>query len=118
MSAKDPAPSPEELRDCLSDLFYIAVQCTGYHQWALSMNRQFRNRPSSKFDLITLFRNSLSEATLLYVRKTDEFFKPLCPNHKADTLFAYRFRGYKGLGPVIPDEARIELHKRIGHLTI
>jgi len=62
--------------------------------------------------------NGVIEATLLFVRKSAEFFKPHKPSDKSDTIYSYRYRGYTAQEWIV-SRAIIytELHKRVGHGT-
>lgn len=112
-------PTPEELRRTVADCFYAAAQCATFYQW------QRYGRPSLSQDeflvrhqIDTFLSNGITEATLMFFRKTHEFFRKPGSEDKPDTLHAYRWAGYQQLGPVFPQEAVTELHKRVGHITL
>src|SRR5437763_12246700 len=66
----------------------------------------------------TYFNNGIAESALLLIRKTTEFFKPKGDRDPPDTLYAYRYLdGWAGTW-VIPKDIYIELHKRVGHITV
>ena len=66
----------------------------------------------------TYFNNGIAESALLLIRKTTEFFKPKGDRDPPDTLYAYRYLdNWPGMW-VIPKDIYIELHKRVGHITV
>ncbi len=117
---KEPPPTPEELERALEDLFYAAHQCATWHFWYLLAGGALKDVKDTAITTpATLIQNGVAEATLLFVRKTAEFFKPQDPNDKADTIYSYRYSGYTRQEWIIPfDPTYIELHKRVGHITI
>jgi hypothetical protein len=118
--AKEQPPTPEELETALEDLFYAAHQCATWHFWYLLAGSELKDTPDTTIrSSATLIQNGVAEATLLFVRKTAEFFKPKEPNDKADTIYSYRYDEYARQEWIIPfDPTYIELHKRVGHITI
>lgn len=69
-------------------------------------------------DEVRLIFNALTEANLMFVRKSAEFFKPAGPNDKPDTLYSYRYLGYTNQQWIVPSETYEEFHKRVGHITV
>ncbi|MSU49155.1 MAG: hypothetical protein EXS37_08750 [Opitutus sp.] len=117
---KDRPPSPEELEKALEDLFYAAHQCATWHFWYFLVGAVLKDaKEASIHTPTTLIQNGVAEATLLFVRNTAVFFKPQEPNDKTDTVYSYRYAGYTRQEWIIPfDPTYIELHKRVGHITI
>jgi hypothetical protein len=62
--------------------------------------------------------NGIAEASLLFFRKTHEFFKISGMHDKPDTLYAYRWLGFPNCSDVYPTITVTELHKRVGHITV
>jgi hypothetical protein len=116
----EPPPTREELVKALHDLFYVATQCTSYHyafatlfpEAAVNGTEVHPNREQR------LMLNAISEATLMFVRKSAEFFKPHERSDKPDTVYSYRYPGYTQQEWIIPQETYREFHKRVGHITI
>lgn len=118
--AKELPPTSEELETALEDLFYASHQCATWHFWYLLAGATLKDtqEPAVRGPA-TLIQNGVAEATLMFVRKSAEFFKPQEPNDKADTIYSYRYDGYTKQAWIIPfDPTYIELHKRVGHITI
>lgn len=118
MNEKEP-PTESELRSAICDCFYAASQCAMYHYWFLLA------RPAVQADDVArgmhvdqLMANGVIEAALMFFRKTHEFFKRPGIRDRSDTLYAYRWKGYTGFGPVYPAPTILELHKRVGHITV
>ncbi len=113
-------PSAEELKRALADLFYVAAQCSTYQR---AFARFFPAEAASGAEVHMtgedrLIFNSLSEANLMFVRKSAEFFKPAGKNDKPDTLYSYRYPGYTRQQWIVPEETYEEFHKRVGHITV
>jgi len=113
-------PTNEELARTLDDLFYAAHQSAIYAYWCLvrlpvetSLN-QIGIQEAGVY-----FSNGLIETSLLFVRKSAEFFKPKQPHDKPDTLYAYLYLpDWRGVWIVSRDDMYTELHKRVAHLSI
>ena len=118
--AKELPPAPEELEKALEDLFYAAHQCATWHFWFLLLGPTLKKvQDSAVRGSGALVQNGVIEATLLFIRKSAEFFKPRDPNDKPDTIYSYRYAGYTRQEWIIPfDPTYIELHKRVGHITV
>ncbi len=115
----EPEPTTAELRAAVKDCFYAATQCATYHYWFLYARPLLEtNEDLQPLKLPQFMANGISEATLLFFRKTHEFFKTAEARDKPDTLYAYRWTGFPHCGEVYPAAAVIELHKRIGHVTV
>lgn len=116
----EPAPSAGELKKALPDLFYVAGQCSAYQR---AFTRFFPAEAASGAEVhmtgeVRLIFNALTEANLMFVRKSAEFFKPARPNDKPDTLYSYRYPGYTNQQWIVPSETYEEFHKRVGHITV
>lgn len=118
--SKEPPPTAEELEKALEDLFYAANQCATWHFWYSLAGATLKDHPDPVVRTPSLLiQNGVAEATLLFVRKTVEFFKPKEANDKADTIYSYRYDGYCAQEWIVPFEPTyIELHKRVGHITV
>lgn len=116
----EPPPSAEELKKALPDLFYVAGQCSAYQR---AFSRFFPTEAANGAEVHTtgevrLIFNALTEANLMFVRKSAEFFKPAGPSDKPDTLYSYRYPGYINQQWIVPAEIYEEFHKRVGHITV
>jgi hypothetical protein len=71
-------------------------------------------------ETISIVNNASLEAQLLFLRKLNEFFKPLATGKELeeDDVRAEHYAGFKSPGPFLsrPDEK--EIHKRVGHITL
>lgn len=67
---------------------------------------------------VRMIFNALTEANLMFVRKSAEFFKPAAPSDKPDTLYSYRYPGYTNQQWIVPADTYEEFHKRVGHITV
>jgi hypothetical protein len=115
-----PLPSAEELKKALPDLFYVASHCSTYHHaFALFYPREAVNGAAVEHvgELARVF-NALTEANLMFIRKSAEFFKPHGKNDKPDTLYSYLYPGYARQGWIVPEDTYEEFHKRVGHITV
>jgi hypothetical protein len=112
-------PSRDELIRAIDDLFYAAHQSALFAYWKLverpiTSSLENHGMPQAH----TYFNNGIAESALLLIRKTTEFFKPKRDRDPPDTLYAYRYLdGWPGTW-VIPKDIYIELHKRVGHITV
>lgn len=115
----EPPPSPEELRTCINNCFFAATQCATYHFWFLYGKPMMeRDTALNDLEIPKLLSNGILEATLMFFRKSHEFFKARGDNDKPDTLYAYRWSGFNHCERMFPEETVAELHKRVGHLTV
>ncbi len=116
----EPVPSADELKKALPDLFYVASQCSAYQR---AFRRFFPTEAVSGAEVQPtgedrLIFNALTEANLMFVRKSAEFFKPAGPHDKPDTLYSHRYPGYTRQEWIVPAETYEEFHKRVGHITV
>src|SRR4051812_32936692 len=95
-NATTPPPTPEELKQALSALFNVAAHCSAYHRafaFFYPVQAFTGERVDHEGEMQRVF-NALSEATLIFIRKSAEFFKPRGQYDRADTLHSYQFPGY------------------------
>jgi len=119
MSSKEGPPTESELQSAIEDCFYAASQCATYHYWILLAQPAVEADEAAKeVGMHRFMSNGLTEAVLMFFRKTHEFFKNPESSDRSDNLYAYRWTDYPGLGPIYPPDVILELHKRVGHLTI
>jgi hypothetical protein len=112
-------PTEDELEKALPDLFYAACQCSTFHYWFLVAKPvAARDADQANKELLQLIDNGIIEVTLLFIRKTAEFFWPKKGGDRKDTIFSYRYSGYIDQGIILDEEIYDELHKRVGHITI
>jgi hypothetical protein len=76
-------------------------------------------------DLIVGQRNASLESQLFFLRKLNEFFKPLINPKtgqrmqlKEDDVRAEDYSGFKSSGKFLSDDEEDEIHKRVGHITL
>jgi hypothetical protein len=112
-------PTREELICAIEDLYYAAHQSALFAYWKLierPMMRSFENLGVPQAH--NYFHNGIGESALLFIRKTTEFFKPKGRRDPPDTLYAYRYLDHWTGTWIIPENVYIELHKRVGHITV
>jgi hypothetical protein len=118
MGAESP-PNGEELIRAIDDLYYAAHQSALFAYWKLvkgPITNSFKQH--GMLQAHTYFNNGIAESALLFIRKTTEFFKPKGDRDRPDTLYAYRYlQSWPGTW-VIPEDTYVELHKRVGHITV
>jgi hypothetical protein len=118
VTAESP-PSREELAGEIDNLFRAAHQSALFVYWKLverPITHSFEQHGIPQAH--TYFENGIAESALLFIRKTTEFFKPRGDRDRPDSLYAYRYLDDWAGTWVVPKETYIELHKRIGHITV
>jgi len=68
--------------------------------------------------MVETIENSVIEATLLSLRKLNEFFGSRTPKNPDETLRACHFGNYPGLGWFLTKDEYKELHIRVGHISL
>ncbi|MBI2497022.1 MAG: hypothetical protein HYV75_03560 [Opitutae bacterium] len=116
----EPLPTDEELKRALPDLFYVASHCTAYHRAFAGVFPEAAAtgaeiKPSGEMQRAF---NAITEANLMFIRKSAEFFKPRKNGDKRDSLYSYLYPGYTRQGWIVPEETYEEFHKRVGHITV
>jgi len=106
-----------DLEAALSDLYYVALQCATYHYWFLVV-KPVANKDAkiAADEFCKLIDNGVIEITLLFIRKTTEFFKEKEKRDKSDTIYSYLY-GYSAQELIVDSTTYGELHKRVGHIT-
>jgi hypothetical protein len=114
----EPAPTKDELVRAIDDLFYAAQQSALFVDWEVVEGPIVSSLGSTGIPSAKTLRNGIIESSLLFIRKTTEFFKPRHPQDQPDTIFAYSYLPrWTGVW-VIREGDYAELHKRVGHITI
>jgi len=113
-------PTNEELKRALPDLFYVATHCTAYHRAFASIYPDAAATGAEVRHNGELQRtfNAITEANLMFIRKSAEFFKPKTKGDKPDSLYSYLYPEYSQQGWIVPEETYEEFHKRVGHITV
>lgn len=117
--SKESPPTNEELSCSIDTLFVAAYQSALFAYWKLVHKPLLK-----KFGELGIpeaghyFENGIRESSLIFIRKTTEFFRPKGSNDKSDSLYAYLYLPYQDGTWVVEKEIYEELHKRIGHLTV
>ena len=119
MNYLEPAPTNDELKKAVPDLFYSAHQSVCYGYLKLIERDANVMRLKAKIPVLAPFlQNVFVELSLLFIRKSTEFFKPYNKGDNSDTLYAYLFLPeWKGVW-LVDETEYIEMHKRVGHITI
>jgi hypothetical protein len=112
--------TPDELERAINDIAYSIRQgCLAhqhYHYVVIPVLRK-NGVPDAT---VRIVKNASFEAQLLFLRKLNEFFKPLATDKELeeDDVRAEHYAGFKSPGPFLsrPDEK--EIHKRVGHITL
>jgi hypothetical protein len=119
MKNKENAPTEQELHASVETCFYAANQCVTFHIWARDIQPVIQSvRALSERKYHRYMRNGIIEATIMFFRKTNEFFKLYDEGDKPDNLHAYQWKGFPHCGAVFTPSQVLEMHKRIGHLTV
>ena len=115
----EPPPTKEELKRAVSDLFYAASQAASFGYLRLIQGApQLTDLGTQIPGLHAFLHSSFLELSLLFIRKTTEFFKSRHKKDENDTLFAYRyFPHWEGVR-VVDRDLYAEMHKRVGHITV
>ncbi len=112
------SPSQAELDKSVEDIIYVMYQCSTYFVWWVHIKPKL-SHPERQASHLTIIQNSIIEATLLFVRKLNEFFKDRPKeDEQDDDLRAYDFAGFKGVGVFLHPTDYQQLHKRVGHMTL
>jgi len=109
------SPTTEELVEAVvSNLTYVGKLCAAY--LVLGAYETIR-RVDEKHR--ALFRDAIVEISLLFIRKTTEFFSPL--KERKDDLHARQYfepvESYEGIWLIEERYCKI-LHKAVGHVTV
>jgi hypothetical protein len=111
-------PTNDELKKAVCDLFYAAHQSASYGYLKLIERDECLTRLKAKIpDLDPFLHNVFVELSLLFIRKTTEFFKP-GKSANSDTLYACLYLPEWKCVWVVDKTDYIEMHKRVGHITI
>ena len=119
--AKSPRipPSQGELDKSVEDIVYVMSQCSTYFVWWVHIKPKLTGHVHADCAHMTIIHNGVVEATLLFVRKLNEFFRERPKvDEKDDDLRAYDFPGFKAVGPFLHPGDYEQLHKRVGHMTL
>jgi hypothetical protein len=115
----DPPPTRDELKKAVPDLFYAAAQAASFGYFTLFERGQNFYALQTKIPKADRILNNVSlESSLLFIRKTTEFFKRQSPKDANDTLFAYRYLPKWQGSWVVDKDLYRQMHKRVGHITV
>jgi hypothetical protein len=114
------ARTPEELEQALKDIGYVILQGFAAHQMFRDDIVPALRKSGIHENLIHPINNASLESQLLFLRKLNEFFKPLPPGKKLekDDLRAEHYSGFKSPGRFLSRADEKEIHRRIGHITL
>ena len=113
------SPSQAELDKSVEDIIYVMYQCSTYFVWWVYVKPKLSHHVEQDSLHTTIIQNSVIEATLLFIRKLNEFFKERpAVDEKDDDLRAYDFPGFKRVGTFLNPGDYQQLHKRVGHMTL
>jgi hypothetical protein len=106
----------EELESLAFDIGYVMIQCSAFIVWELMHHHQ-TNLGNDRNE--NLFRNSLLESHLLFIRKLNAFFnsKKDCRREK-DDVYAFDFPGFDNVGWFLEKHEVDELSLRVGPIMI
>ncbi|MDB6020021.1 MAG: hypothetical protein JWR19_4510 [Pedosphaera sp.] len=114
------APTRQELEAAIPVIYHEMGQMFSYFFWwkarpILIGNPHFQE-PGMPLSSI---QNAAVIASLLAIRKLNEFFKDRPPRNdeRNDDLRAYDYSGFAETGEVLRPEDYKEIHKRIAHMT-
>ena len=112
------APTKDELARAIDDLFYAAQQSALFVYWEVVEGSIVSSLSATGISGAKTLRNGIIESSLLFIRKTTEFFKPRHPQDQPDTIFAYSYLPQWTGVWVIDEGDYTQLHRRVGHITI
>src|SRR4051812_30264874 len=93
------SPSQAELDQSVEHIIYVMNQCSTYFVWWVHIKPRLIADLHPDGAYMTIINNSAIEATLLFVRKLNEFFRERPKNdERDDDLRAYDFPGFKAVG--------------------
>ena len=113
------SPSQADLDKSVEDIIYVMYQCSTYFVWWVHIKPKLNHHLQQDSLYLKITQNSMIEATLLFIRKLNEFFKDRPKvEEKDDDLRAYDFPGFTGVGTFLSPADYQQLHKRVGHMTL
>ena len=110
-------PTPDELERAFDDIGYALLQGCLAHQLYNVEVVPVLKRDGIPEETIQIINNASLESQLLFLRKLNEFFRPL-PTGKEDDLRAEHYAKFKSPGPFLSSSDEQEIHKRVGHITL
>jgi hypothetical protein len=110
----------EELeRAVVIDMGYIIVQSFAAHRTFHLHIVPLLKKSGAKKEVIMAHANASLESQLLFLRKVNEFFKPLSDGGLQEhDLRAEHYRDYKTPGVFLSREEVTEINRRVGHITL
>jgi hypothetical protein len=106
----------KDLENVAFDIAYAIIQCSSFIIWELN-EKQF-NKPDRYRRNHNVFRNSLLEAHLLFIRKLNAFFSSKKSNREQDDIYAFDFPGFDKVGYFLEIQEKDELSLRVGHISL
>lgn len=103
----------EKLESAANDVFYLAQEMFAFYAWKTRIEPRFTDLPTPLH--VTLVRNAVIEAQLMFFRKLNEFFRH--PNARYPDDLKSELFGYPSTGGFMSDPEISELHKRVAHPT-
>lgn len=118
MKAKRIPPSRQELEFAAEQVYNIMTRCFAYFLWRLKIHPIVSKVEDGATGVAAdIQQNAVIEGTMLSIRKLNDFFR--LPDHiRDDDVFASDFPGFNGIGNFLTNESFLELHRRVGHLTL
>jgi hypothetical protein len=109
--------SKKDLENVAFDIAYVIIQCSSFIIWELN-EKQLNNKPDKYRSNYNVFRNSLLEAHLLFIRKLNAFFSSQKSNREQDDVYAFDFPGFDKVGYFLEIQEKDELNLRVGHISL
>jgi hypothetical protein len=109
-----------ELEQAIKDIGYVMRQaCYAHRLYHVAVVPVLKRNGVHK-DIIQIVDNASVEAQLMFLRKLNEFFKPLPKknNLQDDDLRAEHYSGFQSPGAFLTGDQEREIHKRVGHITL
>src|SRR5262245_51503056 len=102
-------PTPDELEKAIEDIEYAMLQaCAAHEQYHIEIVPVLKRNGISQ-QAIEIVNNASLEAQLLFLRKLNEFFKPLPGKNEKplmdDDLRAAHYFGFESVGPFLDETA-------------
>jgi hypothetical protein len=113
------APIQQQLESAVPMIYHEMGQLFAYWVWFTQARPVLLSKFPQNSMQYGIMQNAAITASLIAVRKLNEFFKsrPANDNERDDDLRSYDYHGFAGVGSVIHPEDFREIHKRIAHMT-
>jgi hypothetical protein len=114
----DPIRTRENLEKAIPDIGYAIHQCLAHNIYRADIHPYLKQQGIDAIK-VGMTTNASLESNLLFLRRLNEFFKPLSDGYvRPDDLRAEHYWGFKSPGPFLSSTEESEINKRVGHITL